>query len=74
MSKYGYGTAPPKTKIGSYIEDAIGRGMVLMMASCPIFLLASGNIAGLLALPLLLFAPLAFMDTRRTSDQEYRGK
>ena len=70
MSKYGYGSSPPKTKPGSYIEDAMVKGMILMMAGSPILILASGNVAGLLALPLLLLVPLVFTDTRRTSDQE----
>jgi Na+/serine symporter len=72
MSKYGYGSTPPRTKAESHIENVMGKGMILTMASSPIFILASGNFAGLLALPLLSLAPLAFADSRRKSDEEYR--
>ena len=67
-----YGNIPPRTKAGSFIEDAMGKGMILIMVASPLLILATGNLAGLLALPLLLFAPLAFTETRRKSDQEFR--
>ena len=72
MSRYGYGSAPPKTKAGSYIENITGKGMVLPIAFSPVLIIASGNLAGLLALPLLALAPLVLDDSRRKSDEEWR--
>ena len=72
MSKYGYSSSPPRTRAGSYVEDAYGKSMLALIGSTPLLILATGNPAGLLALPMLALIPLAFTKTRRTSDQEYK--
>ena len=70
MNGYGYSSPQPRTKAGSHIEDAFGKCMVILMGSSPLLILATGNVAGLLALPMLALIPLAFTKTRRTSQQE----
>ena len=71
MKNY-YGNKPPSTKAGSHVENAMGKGMILLLAASPLLILATGNPAGLLALPLLLFVPLAFTETKRKSELEFR--
>jgi len=67
-----YASKSPTTKIESHAEAMGGRLMILLLALSPLLIIATGNVAGLLALPLLLFLPFIF-EPRRKSDEEYRG-
>ena len=67
-----YGNTQPTTKAGSYAEDISGKFMIVLLGASPLLILATGNPAGLLGLPMLLLIPLAFTETRRKSEQERR--
>ena len=72
MTGNPYASKSPKTKLGSHAEAMMGRLMVLLLALSPLLIIATGNVAGVLALPLLLFLPFVFA-SRRKSDQECMG-
>ena len=51
----------PQTKLGSRLEHGMGAVMIGSVAVAPVAMIATGTAAGVLALPLIGLAPLAFL-------------